>query len=320
METTDTTQNALRDCNHFLGKQVYQVSNASLAFGPQAANILSAESRQICWSGKGIYRNADNTETDLMPEVWTRSIATDGNTTYNLAEWIPQAVVIDLGTNDYGSVGEPSLGGTPNQDTFKKRYLGLVKQVRKAYPNAWILLAVGPMLSDYYPKNYHALTLMRENINSVLGEMGDGRIKYFEFPLNISSDLDETGCEWHPDVAQDTHALSDSSAFLRFTDLPTADVEDPDAVLTVRSTPHGAGSVVPRASWRFPTAAKTESRVVTSPEYYVFFWTTERLWSSGWKRRGLSMQAETNAFWLICSSETLQETDSQVKSSPPQDN
>lgn len=202
--STNADQNSLRSCKDFLGKEVYEVSSAYLAWGPQVGRYFNADWRLTCWSGKGVYRNADNSNTDLMPDVFGRSVATDATTKYDLTSWVPQAVVIDLGTNDFGSVAQSNSGGPPDLNQFISNYLRLVRQVRKAYPDAWIILATGPMLSDYYPTTFKALTTMRETLNKIIGELGDSRVQFFEFPLNIASDSDTTGCEWHPDVDQDT--------------------------------------------------------------------------------------------------------------------
>jgi lysophospholipase L1-like esterase len=202
-ESTSSDANSLRSCKTFLGKDVYEVSNAYLSWAPEVARSFKADWRLICWSGKGVYRNADNTQEDIMPEVYPRAVATDGNTSYDLSSWVPQAVVINLGTNDFGSVAQADLGGPPDIKKFTDNYVGLVKKVRKAYPDAWIILAVGPMLSDYYPKTFKALSKMRETINDVIAKLSDDRVQFFEFPLNINSDSDATGCEWHPDVDQD---------------------------------------------------------------------------------------------------------------------
>jgi len=202
--STDASKNSQRSCKAFLGKEVYEVSNAYLAFGSQVARSFDADWRLICWSGKGVYRNADNTTTDLMPDVYGRSVATDSSTAYDLSSWIPQAVVINLGTNDFGSVAQADVGGKPDEAKFKANYIKLVKQVRKAYPSAWILLTTGPMLSDFFPVTFKALTTMRQNINEIIGELNDDRVQFFEFPLNVASDVDATGCEWHPDVDQHT--------------------------------------------------------------------------------------------------------------------
>jgi hypothetical protein len=57
--------------------------------------------------------------------------------------------------------------------------------------------------------------------------------------------------EFRPDRDEADHALSDSSALFTFTDYPTADVDDPGATLTVRTSPMGPEQVVPRSQWRF---------------------------------------------------------------------
>ena len=57
--------------------------------------------------------------------------------------------------------------------------------------------------------------------------------------------------EWRPDAASDVLALSDSAMF-NFADHPTADVADPEAVLTVRTSPDGARTTLPRDTWHFP--------------------------------------------------------------------
>jgi alpha/beta hydrolase family protein len=57
--------------------------------------------------------------------------------------------------------------------------------------------------------------------------------------------------EFRPDRLEPDHALSDSGPLFRYTDYPTADVDDPDATLTVRTTPMGPDRTVPRSRWRF---------------------------------------------------------------------
>ena len=199
-------KNSLRDCNDFLGKKVYEVSSAYQAFGTQTARYFDAEWQLISWSGKGVYRNADGTQSETIPDIWQRSVATDGTTTYDASAWVPQAIMINLGTNDFGSIAESQNpnGGPPNVQLFRSRYEKLLHQVRAAYPNAWIYVATGPMLSDYYPTTFKALSTMRTTLASIIAAAGDGRVKFFEFPLNITTDTDATGCEWHPDADQDT--------------------------------------------------------------------------------------------------------------------
>ncbi len=57
--------------------------------------------------------------------------------------------------------------------------------------------------------------------------------------------------EFRPDTLQADHPLSDSSPLFAFADYPTADVDDPEAVLTQQLTPDGTPARLPRECWRF---------------------------------------------------------------------
>ncbi len=57
--------------------------------------------------------------------------------------------------------------------------------------------------------------------------------------------------EFRPDVDQPDHPLSDSMMMFSFTDYPTADVDDPEAVLSVRVAPNDEPVPIERSQWRF---------------------------------------------------------------------
>jgi hypothetical protein len=68
--------------------------------------------------------------------------------------------------------------------------------------------------------------------------------------------------EWRSDSARDDHPLSftvpeldalpaGAEALFTFTDYPTVDVADPEAVLSVRTSPDAEPTAIPRESWRF---------------------------------------------------------------------
>lgn len=68
--------------------------------------------------------------------------------------------------------------------------------------------------------------------------------------------------EWRSDSTSGDHPLSftvpeidalpaGAEAMFTFTDYPTADVDDPDAVLSVRTSPDAEPTIIPRESWRF---------------------------------------------------------------------
>jgi hypothetical protein len=64
--------------------------------------------------------------------------------------------------------------------------------------------------------------------------------------------------EFRPDELAADHVLSDSGPLFQFSDIPTVDLEDPDAILTVRTTPLGQKELIPRNEWRFSSSTRVE--------------------------------------------------------------
>ncbi|OBK23932.1 alpha/beta hydrolase domain-containing protein [Mycobacterium asiaticum] len=84
--------------------------------------------------------------------------------------------------------------------------------------------------------------------------------------------------EWRSDVVREDHALSFSApevesipgadVLFKFTDYPTIDVDDPEAVLTVRTAPNAEPVIIPRETWRFTD----ETHVALDGGFQPFHW------------------------------------------------
>src|ERR1700758_654586 len=84
--------------------------------------------------------------------------------------------------------------------------------------------------------------------------------------------------EWRADAASDDHELSFSAPeidavpgakqLFTFTAYPTIDVNDPDAALTVRTSPDAEPTTIPRDSWRFTD----ETHVALDGGFKAFHW------------------------------------------------
>ncbi|OBK28491.1 hypothetical protein A5634_20445 [Mycobacterium asiaticum] len=84
--------------------------------------------------------------------------------------------------------------------------------------------------------------------------------------------------EWRSDSVKDDHVLSftapeiesipGADVLFKFTDYPTVDVNDPEAVLTVRTAPDAEAIVVARESWRFTD----ETHVALDGGFQPFHW------------------------------------------------
>jgi len=124
---------------------------------PLICDTLGAECHYNAWSGFGMVANCCGGST-LGSDVWTRTLATVGSTNtsdphgtteenlWDFNSWIPDAVVINLGTNDHLGTN----ASTVKAEAYRARYKALVSDAAKAYGGGTrFFLACGPMASDY---------------------------------------------------------------------------------------------------------------------------------------------------------------------------
>jgi lysophospholipase L1-like esterase len=153
-----------------------------LAYGSIAARAVSADVVTIAYSGIGVYRNYGETTptaTSLtMPKRYPYAIP--DSVMWNFSLYQPQAVVINLGTNDFGS-GDP---GTP----FETAYVSFVQTIRQKYADAYFILI------DMYGGD--RLTRLN-NILASLKASGESKAVV----LSLNSVQNNLGCNQHPNVA-----------------------------------------------------------------------------------------------------------------------
>jgi lysophospholipase L1-like esterase len=165
--------------------------NHYLTYAALTARTLNAELHAVAWSGIGMYRNygVSGASADAMPAVYARTLASTATPTWDFAKWQPHAVVINLGTNDASTSGDP---GTP----YETAYLGFVRTLRQKYPDAHLLLTIGPMLDG---ANLTAIKGHLQKVISTRASEGDTKMSFLEFP--VQQQADGYGCDWHPSPA-----------------------------------------------------------------------------------------------------------------------
>lgn len=158
--------------------------NHAITYGALAAKALGAEAITVAYSGKGMYRNADGSMAETIPLLYDR-ILVGRPSPWNFSSWIPHAVVINLGTNDFGP-GDPGRG-------YADAYQAFLRRVRGHYPQAHILCTLGPMMSAMQVAQARAYLMpVIESARAA----GDTRISYLEYPMQDGST--GFGCDWHP--------------------------------------------------------------------------------------------------------------------------
>jgi len=159
---------------------------ATQAYDWMIGQTLDAEVSIIARSGWGMYRDQSNNTANVLSSVYADTVGTQNTPTWDFARKA-DAVIINLGTND-SAMGDP---GMPYEDA----YVAFLHTVRGHYPDAWIFLTIGPMTSD------PTLTQMRTHLTNVVSTFGDSKVMTIDM---ATQDTSMTGCDYHPDVAEDT--------------------------------------------------------------------------------------------------------------------
>jgi lysophospholipase L1-like esterase len=162
--------------------------NHYTTYGAIAARELNADLHTIAWSGIGMYRNygVSGASADAMPAVYARTLPTKSGSTWDFKTWQPHVVVVNLGTNDASTSGDP---GAP----YETAYAGFVRSLRGKYPDTFFVLTIGPMLDG---SSLTAIRTRIDNVRKTLAAGGDNKTSYLEFPVQVAAD--GYGCDWHP--------------------------------------------------------------------------------------------------------------------------
>lgn len=173
-------------CTYFNAEQ-----NEYLTYAAIAARALSADHTTIAWSGKTVHE-MDGYFDKALP-------ARPDSPAWDFSKYEPQVVVINLGTNNFANID-------PGEKLFVRVYMELATKVRRAYPRAFLVAALGPMLSDVYPENRRSLTQARKYMKTAVAKLKEGgerNIEMLEFPEQ--NHADGLGCGFHPSLK--THKL-----------------------------------------------------------------------------------------------------------------
>ncbi len=165
-----------------------ETENHYLTYGAVAARAVGAELSTVAWSGKGMVNNYGDDVNEPMPEIYDRLLASDG-APWSFA-WQPDVVVINLGTNDF------STGGDPPEGVFVPAYVQFMAHLREVYPDAFIL-AIAPSL---FGNEADMVAGYLQSAVDARHMAGDPEVGF----ADVNVQWIGAGCNGHPSVA--THA------------------------------------------------------------------------------------------------------------------
>lgn len=141
------------------------------------ADLLGAEYRAVSQSGWGVRSSWDNDPACTLPSIYDAVCAPaqgEANRAfaaqepYNFASWRPDAVIVNLGTNDAAAMEHPARDGFRQDGTeaglraFEDAALDFLRQLRRRNPDARLVWAFGMVHSRLYPQMEGAVRRFRE--------------------------------------------------------------------------------------------------------------------------------------------------------------
>lgn len=173
---------------------VDETTDTSRAFAPQVAKYFGAAYRIHAFSGRGVVRNYDGISPgETLPYLYQFSLF-DKSAAVPEDGWVPDAIVIGLGTNDFSTALHPTEAWPSRlalQTDFVKTYAAFVKALRAKYPQAHVIL----MASDQYGHEIADAALATESALKADGVQDVESI--------IFSGLDLMACHGHPSLKDD---------------------------------------------------------------------------------------------------------------------
>lgn len=178
------------DRNHHFSTST---EDCTKAYAYKTAELMDADYSLVSISGYGIISGYTNdpdkkSPNQVMPKYYEKvgfSYCKDlGSFNWDFARQ-PQAVVINLGTND----ASYCKGDKDKRAEFTAEYVNFIKTIREKNPDAKILCVLGVMGADLY-------NCVEEAVNTYSAETGDTNVSSMKLPSQ--QEADGIAADWHP--------------------------------------------------------------------------------------------------------------------------
>lgn len=198
--------------------------SAVRGFPQQTADRLRAECRLVSQSGWGLRSDWRNDPRRTLPEVYTRvcgpaagagAAALGARNPHDFSAWRPDAVLVNLGTNDAGAMENPPWRG-PKGETFQQHpddqglalleeaAVDFLKVLRRHNPGAKLVWAYGMIEDTLRP-------CLEGAVARFCRETGDENAWYLPLPAVTPETM---GARLHPGPACHTAAAETAADFL----------------------------------------------------------------------------------------------------------
>lgn len=168
-----------------------ETENSYFSYASITSRAFDADYSLIAHSGLGIVRNYGDkqkisTKLAPMPARFDRVLETDTVKKWDFKQWIPDAVVVNLGTNDYSTLPYP------DKAVFKRQYEKLIERIQEVYGSIPVFCVVGPMTNE------PCYSIVKEVVDDYNLIHKGARIYFAGIPSGLLNSTTDLGSDGHP--------------------------------------------------------------------------------------------------------------------------
>ncbi|BFM21263.1 SGNH/GDSL hydrolase family protein [Gilvimarinus japonicus] len=144
------------------------------SYGMLLGQKLNAETQLVCYGGRGLTRSWDgNTRDPQAPQFFNQAVANNEAPPADLTAFVPDVILISLGTNDF-SLG---IGPLPEREHFVSTYVDFTQRLLTLYPSAEIAVTEGAIVNDNADPSRPQKTVLRDYIAATVAQVDNPRLR-----------------------------------------------------------------------------------------------------------------------------------------------
>ncbi len=149
--------------------------NARLSYGMTLARRLGAQCHLVSYGGRGIIRDWQGIrDTGNAPQFYELALPDDPAVRWDPARYVPDAIGIQLGTNDFNQ-------GVPDQNEFVNAYVQFIQKVRRDAPGALIFIMDSPIVDNDAAKGPRR-TILHFYLEQIVARVRDPKVVLAPLP------------------------------------------------------------------------------------------------------------------------------------------
>ncbi len=164
--------------------------NAYNSYSMRLARTFDAQVHLVCYGGRGLLRDWENHRNVLnAPQFFNLAVpdepkpndpklddpkAAANAPVWQHASYVPDVVVVSLGTNDFAL----EIPAFPLREEWVATYVRFVHTIRSAYPGAHVILTEGPLVNDHDPARPQK-TVLNSYLQEIAARLADPRVQVF---------------------------------------------------------------------------------------------------------------------------------------------